>query len=70
MGGIDEIDDPNVGLGSVLSMQAAGVLLQGAFPGHRQSEEQRIESRVIESFADATLGFPGSQPAQAAFGAR
>jgi hypothetical protein len=39
MGGIDKIDDPNVGLGSVLSMQTAGVLLQFAFPGHRYGQD-------------------------------
>ena len=39
MGGIDEIDDPNVGLGGVFSMQAAGVLLQCAFPGHRHGQD-------------------------------
>lgn len=35
MAGVDKIDDPNVRLGGVLSMQAAGVLLQCAFPGDR-----------------------------------
>lgn len=39
MGGIDKIDDSSGGLGSVLSMQAAGVLLQRGFPGHRHGQD-------------------------------
>ena len=42
MGGIDEIDDPNAGLVRVFPMQAAGVLLQRAFPGHRHRQDQCI----------------------------
>ena len=32
MGGIDEIDDPNVSFGGMFPMQAAGVLLQRPLP--------------------------------------
>ena len=30
--GIDEIDDAYIGLGGVLAMEAAGILLQGSLP--------------------------------------
>jgi hypothetical protein len=39
MGGIYKIDDPNVGLVGMLPMQAAGVLLQCAFPGYRHGQD-------------------------------
>ena len=56
MGGIDEVDDPNVGLGSVLSMQATGVLLQCAFPRHRHGQDQCIERGMVETFPDESPG--------------
>ena len=52
MGGIDKIDDPNVGLSSVLSMQATGILLQCAFPRHRHGQYQCIQWGMIEAFPD------------------
>ena len=39
MGGIHEIDDPNVSFGGMFPMQATGVLLQCAFPGHRHGQD-------------------------------
>ena len=56
MSGIDKIDDPNVGLVSVLSMQVAGVLLQRAFPGHRHGKDQCIERGMVEAFPDESPG--------------
>ena len=56
MAGIDKIDDPNVRLGGVLSMQAAGVLLQCAFPGDRHGQDQCIERGMVESFPDELPG--------------
>ena len=38
MGGIDEIDDPNVGFGGMLPMQPARVLPQRSFPRHRHGQ--------------------------------
>jgi hypothetical protein len=32
--GVDEVDDPHVGLAGVLAVQASGVLLQRALPGN------------------------------------
>ena len=49
---IHEIDDPYVGLASVLPVQASGVLLQSALPGHRHGQHQRVERRVIEALAN------------------
>jgi len=51
MGGIDEIDDPNVGLGSVLPMQPPGVLLQRAFPGHRVGGELLFKRLQVTDIA-------------------
>jgi hypothetical protein len=39
MAGVDEIDDANVSLVGVFPMQAAGVLLQCAFPGYRHGQD-------------------------------
>jgi hypothetical protein len=54
--GVDEVDDPHIGLAGVLSMQPASVLLQRSLPrdGHRQ--DQGIEGRMVESFADELAG--------------
>jgi hypothetical protein len=46
----------------VLAVQAPGVLLQRALPGHRHREHQRVERRVIETFADQLAG--GQQDAR------
>ena len=40
----------------VLSVQAPGVLLQRALPGHRHREDQGVERRVIESLANQLAG--------------
>ena len=56
MAGIDKIDDPNVGLGSVLPMQPPGVLLQRAFPGHRHGQNQSVERGMIEAFPNESTG--------------
>jgi hypothetical protein len=56
MGSIDEIDDPNVGLGSVFPVQAAGVLLQCAFPGYRHRQDQCVERGMVEAFPDESPG--------------
>ena len=56
MGGIDKIDDPNIGLGSVLSMQAAGVLLQRPLSRHRHGQDQCIERGMVEAFPDESPG--------------
>jgi len=56
MAGVDEIDDPNVGLVGVFPMQAAGVLLQCAFPGYRHGEDQGVERGMVEAFADESPG--------------
>jgi hypothetical protein len=50
--GIDEINDPDIGLGSVLTVKAAGVLLQGSLPRDRHCQQQRVERWMIEAFAD------------------
>ena len=39
MGGIDEIDNPNVGLIGVFPMKTACVLLQRTFPGYWHGQD-------------------------------
>ena len=53
---IDVVDDSHFAFAGVQSMQPSGVLHECPFPEHRQSEEQRIESRVIEPFPDVPAG--------------
>ncbi|CRI63426.1 hypothetical protein THIOKS11320075 [Thiocapsa sp. KS1] len=50
--GVDNIEDPHVGLGGMLAMQSAGVLLQQAFPRDRHRQDQRIQWRMVKAFAD------------------
>jgi uncharacterized protein YifN (PemK superfamily) len=49
--GIHKIDNPDVGLARLFSMQSSGVLLQRSLPrnGHRQY--QRVQRRVIKALA-------------------
>jgi hypothetical protein len=54
--GIDEIDDAHIGLGGVLTMQTASVLLQRPFPRHRHRQHQGIEWRMIKTFANQFAG--------------
>ena len=56
MNGIDEIDNPNVGLGRVFPVQAASVLLQCTFPGRRHRQDQCIERGVVETFPNESPG--------------
>ena len=56
MADVDEIDDTNVGLGNVLAMQLAGVLLQRPFPRYRHSQDQGVERGMVEAFADESPG--------------
>ena len=46
----------------VRAVQASGVLLQRALPGHGHCQHQRIQGRVIEAFPDELAG--GQQDAQ------
>ncbi|WP_072061637.1 hypothetical protein [Synechococcus sp. GFB01] len=56
MAEIDPVDDPHAGFASLLPMQAAGVLLQRALPGHGHRQQQGVERRVIEAFAHQPPG--------------
>jgi hypothetical protein len=38
------------------TVQTAGVLDQRELPRHRERKEQRIEPRIVESFADVSTG--------------
>jgi hypothetical protein len=67
MAGVDEVDDPHVGLAGVLAVQAPSVLLQRALPGHRHREDQGVERRVVESLANQLAG--GQVPVEAIDGA-
>ena len=48
--GIDKIDDPHIGLGRVLAVQSARVLLQGPLPRHRHGQQQGIQRGMVEPF--------------------
>lgn len=52
MAGVHEVDDLCVGFVGVLSVQTAGVLLQGAFPRNWHGQHQRIQRSVIEALAN------------------
>ena len=54
--GIDEVDDPHVGLGRVLAVQATGVLLQRSLPRNRHSQHQGVERRMIKTLANQLSG--------------
>ncbi len=56
MAGVDEVDDPHVGLAGVLAVQAASVLLQRPLPGNRHGQDQRVQRRVIEALANQLPG--------------
>ena len=53
---IDIIVDADLGFTFVETMQASGVLVQPALPGNRHRQEERIQARFIESFADERTG--------------
>lgn len=54
--GIDKVDDPHIGLGRVLAVQSARVLLQGPLPRHRHGQHQGIQRRMIKPFTDQLAG--------------
>ena len=49
---IDIVDNQNVCLPVMLTMEPADILGQCSFPGDRHRQEQRIEPAVIEAFTD------------------
>ena len=49
---VDEIDDSNVDLVVMLAVKTANVLLQGPPPRNGQGQHQRVQWRVVETFAD------------------
>lgn len=53
---IDVVDDADVVLGVVVAVQSSGVLGDGALPGDRQREHQRVQARVVEPLADEPAG--------------
>jgi hypothetical protein len=50
--GVDEIQDSHIGLGDMLAVQAAGMLLQGCYPRHGYRHNQRVERWVGETLAN------------------
>jgi hypothetical protein len=54
--GVDVVVDANVALGGVGATKATGVLRDGSLPSDRHRQQQRVESRVIEAFADVAAG--------------
>ena len=56
MAGVDGIDDANIGLGRVLTVQTAGILLQRPLPRNGHCQDKGVEWRVVESFADQFAG--------------
>ena len=48
--GVDEVDDPHVGLGGMLTVKSAGVLLQRTLPRHGHRQHQGVERRMVETF--------------------
>ena len=59
MGGIDEIDDPNVGFGGMLPMQPARILPQRSFPRHGHGQDQCVERGMVKTFPDESSGRRG-----------
>ena len=49
---VDEIDDSNVDLVVMLAVKTANVLLQGPPPRNGQGQHQRVQWRMVETFAD------------------
>lgn len=48
MSGVDEIDNANIRLIRMLTMQATCILMKGALSGHRHRQHQGIQRRMIE----------------------
>jgi hypothetical protein len=62
LAGVHEVDDSNIGFAGVFAVQAAGVLLQRAFPRNRHGQHQGVQWRVIKTFANQLAG--GQQDAR------
>lgn len=54
--GVDEVDDPHIGLVRMPPVQAPCVLLQCAPPGNRHGQHQGVQRRMVEAFADQLSG--------------
>jgi hypothetical protein len=54
--GIHKIQDSDISLGGMFTMQSARVLLQSSFSGDRHCQHQGVERRVIKTLADKFSG--------------
>ncbi|MNR54630.1 hypothetical protein D3C85_1748540 [compost metagenome] len=52
MSDIDKVNDAYVGLAGMLAVQSPGILLKVALPGNWHGQDQGIQRRMVESFAD------------------
>ena len=53
---VNIIVDANLGLVGVEAVESAGVLNKCSFPGYRQSQKQRVQSRIVKPFSNITPG--------------
>jgi hypothetical protein len=55
--GVSVVEDLNLPFRRVDAVEATGVLLNRAAPGHEQSKEQRVETGIVEPLADIAAGY-------------